>query len=105
MRKGSHHKQQTRKLQSERITESLAALRKQGKKLGRPAGPVVAVELDEVKRLQRTCKRCSKPKAAHAPADHTFRGHSLRDIAKELGCSVNTVRVRLGTLSYDKYRS
>jgi DNA invertase Pin-like site-specific DNA recombinase len=105
MRKGSHHSKKTRALQSTRIAESLSALRKQGKKLGRPAGPVVAVELDEVKRLQRTCKRCSKPKAAHAHADHTFRGHSLRDIAKELGCSVFTLQVRLGKIDYSKYRT
>jgi DNA invertase Pin-like site-specific DNA recombinase len=105
MRKGSHHKPKTRALQSTRITESLATIREQGKKLGRPEGRVVFVDLAEVRRLQRTCKRCGQLKTGHAHEDHTFRGYSLRDIAKELGISVFTLQVRLGKLDYRKYRS
>jgi DNA invertase Pin-like site-specific DNA recombinase len=102
MKKGTHHKPKTRKLQSERITESLAALREQGVQLGRPELEVNRVE---ILKLQRTCMRCGKAKDAHAHADHQFKAHSLRAIADKLGCSVNTVQVRLGKLSYSKYRS
>jgi hypothetical protein len=102
MKKGSHHSKKTRKLQSARITESLAALREQGEQLGRPE---VDVNRSKILKLQRACMHCGKAKDAHANSNHKFKAHSLRAIAAKLGCSVNTIQQRRGVLDYSKYRN
>jgi DNA invertase Pin-like site-specific DNA recombinase len=62
---------------SERTKAGLARAKRQGKQLGRPEGSTsVKVTLSDIQRLQS-------------------EGLGLREIAKRLGCSVNTVQARI----------
>jgi DNA invertase Pin-like site-specific DNA recombinase len=67
---------------SERTKAGLIRARRSGNALGPRE---VRVDMTRVRRLQR-------------------EGHGLRTIAERLGCSVNTLQVRLGKLNYAKYK-
>jgi DNA invertase Pin-like site-specific DNA recombinase len=69
--------EQERLVIGERTRAGLARAKRQGKTLGRPEGSFsVKLKLSDIQKLQR-------------------EGLGLRDIAKRLGCSVNTVQARI----------